>query len=332
MPWPGRDTVRRELCRMLGVAPSGFYYWRGKPPSIRELRHEQLERLDRRHPPRSMGTYGYRRITAELRFAHERTSPITRPWPRSCAALGCKVCPSARPGAEVPAVTAPLHPTSCCAGSRRRSESPLADRHHRASHERGQALLLRRSWTLTRAVWSAGRSTTSGQPRWSRARWAWRSGRRKPRAGRILHSDQGSQFTSWAFSARIRSAGLALSMGRVGDAFDNAMMEAFWAWMQTELLNRQKWRTRLELANAIFEYLEIFHNRKRRHSRPREDRTHEYESLYGRQPRRLTPSQPRSITQGPDQVDHLALVAGISLTASCCAVVRGPLGRAGHPL
>ena len=50
--------------------------------------------------------------------------------------------------------------------------------------------------------------------------------------------------------------------GRIGDAYDNAMMEAFWARMQTELLNRQRWRTRLELANAIFEYLEIFHNKK----------------------------------------------------------------------
>lgn len=55
-------------------------------------------------------------------------------------------------------------------------------------------------------------------------------------------------------------------MGSIGDCYDNAMMESFWGRMQTELLNRRKWRTRLELANAIFEYLEIFHNRQRRHS------------------------------------------------------------------
>ncbi len=58
---------------------------------------------------------------------------------------------------------------------------------------------------------------------------------------------------------RIKTAGLALSMGSVGDAYDNGMMESFWARMQTELLNRKRWRTRLELANAIFEYLEISH-------------------------------------------------------------------------
>jgi transposase InsO family protein len=55
-------------------------------------------------------------------------------------------------------------------------------------------------------------------------------------------------------------------MGTIGDAYDNAVIESFWARMQTELLDRRRWATRLELANAIFEYLEIFHNRQRRHS------------------------------------------------------------------
>jgi transposase InsO family protein len=56
-------------------------------------------------------------------------------------------------------------------------------------------------------------------------------------------------------------------MGSVGDCYDNAMVEAFWSRMQVELLDRRRWRTRVELANAIFDYLEIFHNRTRRHSR-----------------------------------------------------------------
>ncbi len=55
-------------------------------------------------------------------------------------------------------------------------------------------------------------------------------------------------------------------MGSIGDCYDNAVIESFWARMQVELLDRQRWNTRIELANAIFEYLEIFHNRKRRHS------------------------------------------------------------------
>ena len=55
-------------------------------------------------------------------------------------------------------------------------------------------------------------------------------------------------------------------MGSIGDCYDNAVIESFWGRMQTELLNRQRWRTRIELANSIFEYLEVFHNRQRRHS------------------------------------------------------------------
>jgi putative transposase len=94
---------------------------------------------------------------------------------------------------------------------------------------------------------------------------------------------ESAQFTSWAFSERVKGAGLALSMGRVGDAYDNAMMEAFWGRMQTELLSRKRWHTRLQLANAIFEYVEIFHNRKRRHSALGMLTPNEYETLYHQQ-------------------------------------------------
>lgn len=55
-------------------------------------------------------------------------------------------------------------------------------------------------------------------------------------------------------------------MGSIADCFDNAVIESFWSRMQVELLDRRRWRTRIELANAIFEYLEIWHNRRRRHS------------------------------------------------------------------
>jgi putative transposase len=82
----------------------------------------------------------------------------------------------------------------------------------------------------------------------------------------IIHGDHGTQFTSWTFTERARRAGLLPSLGTVGDPYDNAVAEAFWARMQTELLDRQRRRTRVELANAIFEYIEGFYNRRRRHS------------------------------------------------------------------
>jgi putative transposase len=82
----------------------------------------------------------------------------------------------------------------------------------------------------------------------------------------ILHSDHGSQYTSWAFGQRLRATGSLASMGTVGDCYDNAMMESFWGTMQLELLDTKEWSTRDELANAIFEWIECWYNPKRRHS------------------------------------------------------------------
>ena len=89
--------------------------------------------------------------------------------------------------------------------------------------------------------------------------------RRQDRDGLIVHSDRGTQFTSWAFSDRLRTAGIAPSMGSVETAADNAMMESFWGRLQVELLNRRRWKTRIELATAIHDYIQ-FHNTRRRHS------------------------------------------------------------------
>ena len=71
------------------------------------------------------------------------------------------------------------------------------------------------------------------------------------------------QFTSWAFSDRVKNAGLALSMGRVRRRLRQRDDGGILGRVQTELLNRKRWRTRLELANAIFETLEVFQDRKR---------------------------------------------------------------------
>ena len=90
--------------------------------------------------------------------------------------------------------------------------------------------------------------------------------RRQGADGCIHHSDHGCQYTSWAFGHRLREAGLRGSMGSVGDAYDNSMAESFFASLQTELLDRQRWTTRAELAQAIFEHVEGFYNPTRRHS------------------------------------------------------------------
>jgi len=88
---------------------------------------------------------------------------------------------------------------------------------------------------------------------------------RKPN-GTVIHFDREHPVHLMGVHSPGPPVRLVPSMGSIGDCFDNAIAKSFWARMQVEPLNRQRWRTRIELANAIFEYLEVFHNRQRRHS------------------------------------------------------------------
>jgi putative transposase len=90
-------------------------------------------------------------------------------------------------------------------------------------------------------------------------------GQRRP-SGVIHHSDQGSQYTSIAFGLRCKEAGVRPSMGSVGDAYDNAMCESFFATLECELLDRRKFQTKAEARMAIFEFIEGWYNPGRRHS------------------------------------------------------------------
>jgi putative transposase len=106
----------------------------------------------------------------------------------------------------------------------------------------------------------------------------------------VIHSDHGSQFTSWMFTENVRRLGLVSSMGTVGDCYDNAPMESFWGSMQIELLNRHKWRTNLELAIAIADYIDHFYNSDRRHSSLGYLTPNEYETAHARTHQQATSS------------------------------------------
>jgi putative transposase len=90
-------------------------------------------------------------------------------------------------------------------------------------------------------------------------------GQRRP-GGVIHHSDHGSQYTSFAFGKRCEQAGVRPSMGSVGDCFDNAMCESFFATLECELLDRRRFKTQIEARIAIFEFIEGWYNPHRRHS------------------------------------------------------------------
>ena len=90
--------------------------------------------------------------------------------------------------------------------------------------------------------------------------------RRKPAAGLVHHSDQGSQYVSLRFGERCREAGIHRSMGSKGDCFDNAVSESFFATLEKDLLRRRSFATRQEAQTALFDYIETFYNPIRLHS------------------------------------------------------------------
>jgi putative transposase len=89
---------------------------------------------------------------------------------------------------------------------------------------------------------------------------------RRPDVGLLHHSDRGCQYTSDEYRAQLENLGVVVSMSRKGNCWDNAVAESFFATIKKELISRQSWRNRLEVRDAVFEYIEMFYNRRRLHS------------------------------------------------------------------
>jgi transposase InsO family protein len=260
----GQGFDVQTACLMLGVAPSGYYDWRVRPPSARTLRHAWLAGEIAQVHKDSGGTYGTLRVTAELRYGrgvHVGKGQVHLLMRR----LGIYGLPKRR----LPRGARVGKPTSLDLVRRRFSaDGPdrlwMTDITEHPTRE-GKIYCCAVIDAFSRMVvgWSID-SRQTGLLVTNALGMA--LNRRAPREGGIIHSDQGVQFASWVFSQKVTEAGLAPSVGAVGAPFDNAMVEAFWARMQVELLNRRRWKTRVELASAIHDYIEIWHNTRRRHS------------------------------------------------------------------
>jgi putative transposase len=249
-------------CRALHVSASGYYAQRSRPPSARALWHAYLTEVIRRVHLESRGTYGARRIHAELTLGH-----------------GLDV---GRCAVEMLMHRAGLAGLSGRARFRRvphvATAGDLVERQfareepdrlwvtditeHPTREGKVYCAVVLDVFSRRVVGWSIDATPTAALVTNA---LGMAIEQREP-DGTVIHSDQGTQFTSWAFTRRALDSGLMPSMGSVGDCYDNAVIESFWSRMQVELLDRRHWRTRVELANAIFEYLEIFHNRQRRHS------------------------------------------------------------------
>ena len=89
---------------------------------------------------------------------------------------------------------------------------------------------------------------------------------RDPEAGLVHHSDRGSEYASKSYREMLRQRGIRVSMSRKGDCYDNAMIESFWGTLKEEGIGQEIYRTREEAKTAVFDYIEVFYNRKRKHS------------------------------------------------------------------
>jgi putative transposase len=254
----------QSACRILDVSESGFYAWRIRPPSERAIRHAWLTDLVTEIHDASRQTYGSIRVHAELTLArgidvgrHQVELVMRR------AGLRGVVGRRKRPRIERPdAIAVDLVDRSFTRAHR--NQLWVTDiTEHPTREGRLYCCVVLDVFSRRVVGWSIDSSPTASLVT-SALGMAISS--RSPTPGTLIHSDQGTQFTSWAFTHRVKASGLMPSMGSIGDCYDNAMIESFWSRMQVELLDRKRWRTRVELANAIFEYLEVFHNRQRRHS------------------------------------------------------------------
>jgi len=253
-------------CRVLNVSTSGFYEWQRRKASRRDLEQAYLMLAIHDVHAASYGTYGHRRVHAELTMgrrlevSHGRVERLMRSTGlqgvhrrrlRGCTRRDQAATPSAD-----------------LVGRNFTPDAP--DRLYVADvtqHRTGEGWLYfavvidcfsRRvvGWSIADHIRSELVVDALQMAIWNRS----------PAVGVIHHSDHGSTYTRWVFGHRLREAGLLGSMGSIGDCFDNSVAESFFATLQTEVLDRSVWPTREVLANAIFTFVEGFYNPRRRHS------------------------------------------------------------------
>lgn len=261
---PGTFRVR-ALCRVLGVSASGYYAWRSRPES-RHAREDRRLRIEIRAIHReNRGRYGCPRIHAELRDR----------------GLRCGRKRIARLLQE------------------ERLEVPVRRRFRittQSGHGHGVAPnLLNRQFHVEGLdrVWAGDLTFLETQEGWlylavlldlcSRRVIGWAAGprinaeltvkalrmaleQRRPPQGLLHHSDRGSQYAAGAYRALLRRHGVKVSMSRAGDCYDNAVVESFFRTLKREMPIEGSYSTRQQAYQAVFDYIERFYNRKRRHS------------------------------------------------------------------
>ena len=259
------DLSVRTMCRVLGVSASGFYAWRERAPSQRSIANAVMTERIRQIHQDSYESYGMPRVRAEL--------------------IEQGVCISRQRVARLMR-QAGIHGISKRTGftvttRRDKRQTPAHDMVNRRFHATGPNQLWVADMTYV-PTWMGFLYLAVVIDVWSRRVVGWAMGermtadlvlaalnmaleQRKPK-GVIHHSDQGSQYTSLAFGERCKQMQVRPSMGTVGDAYDNALAENFFASLEAELIERNSFQSKAQARMAVFTWIEGWYNPRRRHS------------------------------------------------------------------
>lgn len=254
------------LARTLRVNRSAYYAWARRPMSAHEIEDLDLTRLIKEIHAANRRVYGTPRIHAELRIVHNirvSTKRVARLM-RQADTSGLMPRRRGKTTIRVPGV---------------RVADDLLLREFKAKEPN-------RIWSADITylkTWEGWVYLAAVQDLYSRRIVGWSMAdhmrselvvdalqmavhRRQPDKGLIHHSDQGSQYVALAFGQFARANGISQSMGQVGSAYDNSVAETFFATLKKELIYRRSWQTRNEIRTEVFEFIEGFYNRQRRHS------------------------------------------------------------------
>ena len=254
------------LCRVFGVSRSGFYAWLNGKPSSRAQEDERLKVAIKAVHKQSRETYGTLRMQPELAAqgfvaGRDRIARLRRELNLRCKQKH-KFKATTNSHHNLPVAENLLNQTFA---PTRPNEAWVTDITYVHTDEGWLYVAgVKDVFTCELVGYAMGKRMTQGLT----AQALWRAVRNKhPPPGLIHHSDRGSQYCAYDYRKLVEQFGMQASMSRKGNCYDNAPMESFWGSLKNELVHHYHYPTRADAQAAIQEYIEIFYNRQRRHSR-----------------------------------------------------------------
>jgi len=254
----------RMMCRALSVSSSGYYDWRSRPESARAQRHRQMTEKIRYFHEISRQTYGSPRIRKDLLETGERVGKNTVALLMQRARIVPKTVRRYRVTTDSRKTVPAPNVLGRAFTAKRPNERWVSDI---------TAIPTRAGWLYLAVIIDLHSRAVIGWAMNKRMKSTLVTDalkmalmRRKVRSPLLLHSDQGSQYAAADYRTMLANNGIECSMSRKGNCWDNAVAESFFHTLKAELVHHEDYRSHAEAKASIFEYIEVFYNRQRRHS------------------------------------------------------------------